>query len=474
MSGACPDAPAAAGPFLIARGSDEVSARLSAVVATPAGETPPALEPEDGEAVAARELGTLSGRTLWVYDFSLPVKEAACYRIGGREWPVATDLTEDVRIAFVACNGRENGDLQDDPAERNALWADLAEKHARRPVHLMLQGGDQVYADDVWQSHPDLDAWEQAGEHKRAAMPLTDEAAEAAQRFYLDRCLTVFCQPETAWLMARVPSLMMWDDHDIFDGWGSHKESSLDSPIGRGVFEAARRVFRMLQLGMPAEGPETTLSWTAEFPRLGVIAPDLRSERRPHMVMGDDGWRAFEAGLDALADKERLIVVSTVPALGPRLSLLESFIGKVPHAAKYEDDLRDQWQSRYHRAEWRRFLQALVDRVEAGQGVSVVSGEIHLATQGVLQVDDRRVIRQLVASGIAHPAPPRAWAWFLGQLARLGETPLAKHPIRLLPLPGHGSIYKAERNYLMLDRAANSWTACWRLDKSGWTPPVEL
>ena len=33
----------------------------------------------------------------------------------------------------------------------------------------------------------------------------------------------------------------------------------------------------------------------------------------------------------------------------------------VPGAQKYEDDLRDQWQSHAHREEWRRVLRDILD-----------------------------------------------------------------------------------------------------------------
>ncbi|MDZ7811437.1 MAG: hypothetical protein U5L11_17070 [Arhodomonas sp.] len=56
-----------------------------------------------------------------------------------------------------------------------------------------------------------------------------------------------------------------------------------------------------------------------------------------------------------------------------------------PGAQKYEDDLRDQWQSRWHRDEWRRFLRLLLDTHERTEGaLTVLSGEIHLATRGTL------------------------------------------------------------------------------------------
>ena len=83
-------------------------------------------------------------------------------------------------------------------------------------------------------------------------------------------------------------------------------------------------------------------------------------------------------------------------------------------------------------------------------------------------------IHQLVASGIAHPAPPLGYARGLGLLARFGEAPLKDHPIRLHPLPGQRGVYTAERNYLVLERRGGNWTASWRLEHSGTTPPLAI
>ena len=142
---------------------------------------------------------------------------------------------------------------------------------------------------------------------------------------------------------------------------------------------------------------------------------------------------------------------------------------RTPWAEKYEDDLRDQWQSRAHREEWRACLSRLVAVHERGTSITVVSGEIHLATRRH-DGDGVGPLHQLVASGIAHPAPPRSYARSLGTLARLGEGPLPAHPIRLLPLPGQRSIYMAERNFLVLERRERAWSAYWELEATGTTP----
>ena len=171
----------------------------------------------------------------------------------------------------------------------------------------------------------------------------------------------------------------------------------------------------------------------------------------------------------------RLFLMSSVPLLGPRLSWIESFIGVVPYFRRYEDDLRDQWQSRTHREEWRRFLLMLERTVaEKGGDVTVLSGEIHLATRGEMPFADGGCLRQLVASGIAHDPPPRLYARALGWLARLGEDPLQGRPIRMKPLPGQRRIYAAERNYLVLERQGQRWTASWELEGSGRTPALDI
>ena len=58
--------------------------------------------------------------------------------------------------------------------------------------------------------------------------------------------------------------------------------------------------------------------------------------------------------------------------------------------------------------------------------------------------------------------------------ARLGEAPLAQHPIRTEQLPGQRARYVAERNYLMLERQSDRWSAAWDLEESGLTPNLAL
>lgn len=472
------------GPILFARGTDAHEARLAAIVATCDGCPPPPLTPMDRPAVAPVPIFTAAGFTVWRYDFALDPVATARYRLGDRRHAVAADLAGDTRIAFVSCNGREHDDLGRSAAERNVMWRRLADQHQAEPFRLLLHGGDQLYADEILLAHPALTAWRDGRRRTVETAAFTPEIDDALRADLMRRYLDLYAQADIAAVVARIPSLMIWDDHDIVDGWGSHPAWRLDSPIGRGVFRAARAFCCAFQHGCgPDETPPTgldpsgaSLTWQADFPGFSVLAPDLRGERRPDRVMGPAGWQAFETGLSATAPP-RLFVISSVPALGPRLSLVERLVPWLPPLADYADDLRDQWQSHAHRAEWQRLLRALSDQVASGRATTVLSGEIHLATRADMTVPaggSAATLHQLVASGIAHPVPPAAFATGLGWLARLGEDPLPDQPIRIRPLPGRRDIYTADRNFLVLTRRDDRWSAVWETERHGTTPPLPI
>lgn len=475
--------PETIGPVLFARGADEHQCRLSAIVVTLDSADSPLLAPADGEGAMPARLYSQFGRTVWRYDFRLPARRDASYRLGDAFFPVVADLSKDVRVAYVSCNGQEHADADRPATERNAMWRRLAAEHALTPFGLLLHGGDQLYADEVFQSHPALAQWAAGARAEKTEQTLSEDMRKAAESHYFHRYLTLLAQPDIAQLVARVPSLMMWDDHDIFDGWGSLPEKLLDDQVGRGLFDVARRMFMLFQLGaideMPLVGEDASqrrsLTQVVRFPQFSVIAPDLRSERRPTQVMGPAGWSAFERALAETEASDRILIMSSVPLLGPRLSWIEKLLDVLPGVQKYEDDMLDQWQSRSHRAEWRRMLETLQRRADEGRNlVTVLSGEIHLATRGEMAFADGTVLHQLVASGIAHPPPPRFYARVLGYLAALGEGPLPGQPIRLKPLPGHRQIYAAERNYAVMRRRGEEWTAEWELEVSGRTVAMTL
>jgi alkaline phosphatase D len=468
------------GPILLLDDIAEGQLALSALFIAPSGITPPPVISAQ-DTVHPVIIATFDHACLWRARFSLPADRPAGYDWNSTTHDIACDLTGDLRIAYVSCNGEEVGDMEREGSERNAMWARLCDQHRQRPFALLLHGGDQIYADEVTKGHPLSQDWPDRIPRDPSPTALADLRHHLRERF-LRRYTDVYAAPEMAWLLARVPSLMQWDDHDICDGWGSLPPSHNFSPVGQTLFSAAREAFLLFQHAategdLPRRFRDRAgqhLGWAVQAPGFRLIAPDLRSERTRHSIMGQGGWTMMEAEAKRPVPGHTLLL-SSVPLLGPRLSVIEAMILIIPKMQEYEDDLRDQWQSRAHRDEWRRLLAMVRDMARRdGHSLTAISGEIHLATRAEMDIGESLIINQLVASGIAHRAPPKGWARVLGTLATLGEDPLPAHPITIRPLPGQRSRYVAERNYLLLDRQAGEWQARWDLEKSGMTPPLDL
>jgi hypothetical protein len=464
-----------AGPILHLRGHDDQGLHLAAVTILPEDAPGPGSVSATMGETRARRVTTVAGLSVWRHDFTLTDVDEG-YLLDGRFHPVVTRLAADMRIAFVSCNGEESGDLERHPAERNLMWAKLNDEHAKSPFALLLQGGDQIYADEVTQGHPLSEDWPEHVPSQPDEAQLAD-LADHLRRAFAERYMQILSAEACRDLFASVPSLCIWDDHDICDGWGSLPEDMTDSAVGQTLFAVAREMYLLFQHGaVEADVPDlfmdpqgSNLGWQRDLPGLTLFAPDLRSERRRRQIMGDAGWRAIEA---LKPTGQHVIMVSSVPLLGPRLSLLETVMTAIPKMQHYEDDLRDQWQSHSHRDAWRRMLREVL-RMRRAAPVTVLSGEIHLATRAEMG-RGRNMIHQLVASGISHRAPPKTYARCLGWFAGLGEAPLPDHPIRILPLPGHRQRYLAQRNFLTLRRQDGRWTAVWHLEETGPTPAMAL
>jgi len=479
MSRLTPDRSASpSGPVLHARGVRDGICHLAVVSTASIGAPAATLCPAGGDPVPANRIATLGGRAVHRHDFTLPTDEDAHYTFDGVVHPVCTSMEGDLRVAFTSCNGVERGDGARDPLERDAMWQRLADEHEGAPFALLLHGGDQLYADQIVEAHPTLAAWAASELGQRHRFDFDEGMRRAAEHWLVERYAGLHSAGAVAPLLARVPSLMMWDDHDIYDGWGSQPPAIIDSPVGRGLFRIARRCFLAFQRGLSPDEPRwrdaATLSWAVRFPGVEIVAPDLRSERRRERIMGDEGWHWLEPRLEAPAPGGRRLLVSSVPLLGPRLSLIERLIRWVPRFAHYEDDLRDQWQSHAHRDEWRRALQAIDAGAAEGTDTTVLSGEIHLATRAEMPLSGGRTLHQLVASGITHPEPPAAFARGLGLLARLGDAPLSGRPVRIRPIPGQRRAYLAERNYLVLERTDGAWSASWECERAGRSPALPI
>jgi hypothetical protein len=459
--------PPVLGPVLHFRGVQAETGRwrLSVLYVLEGEDEPPDLLVEGvGLPVPPRHLARHGDLNFWRFDFAVPrgpeeTRVGYGFPDGTRRYLNVPSTADIPHIAYASCNGSEGETLSGRmPTGRNAMWAQLLGRHRARPFHLLLQGGDQLYADSVWSAGPALSEWSRLSWRDRLDRPFTPEMAAEAEDFYVGHYLRLWRQAEIAALFATVPSVMMWDDHDIFDGWGSHPEERHACPVYQGVYAVARQCFSLFQMGMDPAAP-VEACWGAELGsfsqgyrmgKVGLLVLDLRSERRLDRVLSDRTWAELPGWLDRFAGAQHLLVMSSVPLAFVNLHAVERIVNALPGQAALEDDLRDQWRSYVHEAEWLRLLRLLGDvSVRRRLRITILSGEVHLGHAGIVRGPGHE-LRQLTASGIAHPPPGRMYVEVLERLARGVETVRDGLTIELPAFTRTGRRFIRNRNWLEL------------------------
>lgn len=161
-----------------------------------------------------------------------------------------------------------------DGHQGHAVWADIPQiisRDSNKKVRFAILAGDQVYAD----------AWREK--------ILNEKDNTARLRLYLDAYRTFWSHPAYRNALCRLPSVMIWDDHDIMDGWGSALESFVGEsevfkPEWNGLFKSATTAFSIMQASRNpealAEKPlEEGYDFCFKVGRWGFIALDLRTNR---------------------------------------------------------------------------------------------------------------------------------------------------------------------------------------------------
>src|SRR5262249_31738678 len=140
------------------------------------------------------------------------------FRDDDRRWHLSVPGTAmPPRIAYTSCGGCEDEGEMIEAAgfKRNAMWARLLGRHRASPFHLLLMGGDQVYADGLWDRVPALRDLAQAKMMRRTGLSAGPDLETQLDAWYLATYLHAWTQAEPAALLSGVPGLCMWDDHDI-------------------------------------------------------------------------------------------------------------------------------------------------------------------------------------------------------------------------------------------------------------------
>ncbi|KAI9199860.1 uncharacterized protein BJ171DRAFT_517207 [Polychytrium aggregatum] len=411
------------------------------------------------------------------YDIEIPLtSESQTIRYGidfseqGTASFVVPAESQSWRWMFYSCNGLsvDVKDPQKNWGGVTPLWKDVLAAHKQEPLHCMVGIGDQIYQDDFFHSLPSFIEWLALEDSEDLlSHPFTPAMETELAQFFLVHYLIHFSQPVVGEAMRSIPSLMMVDDHDLFDGYGSYPAYLQNCPVFQGIGRIARDYYfifqhhttygQSLHYGLYSAGRGEGRSFLRLLgPRTAISGVDSRFERTENQVANRETWDyTFDKVLPTLPSSVvHLVFIAGVPFSYPALTLVERALKWVAWLRNFSffhvllkktglfenslgfmffqpqilDDLVDHWSSHLGERDYvlerlRRYSQQTSARV------TVISGDIHCAAVSKIESDsqpsapsdrgrpsqDHRLIFNVISSGIANVPPPkfvqRLFAW---------------------------------------------------------------
>lgn len=473
------------GPVLRLRGHDHQNNlwRISALVCIEVGDPKPLLTYSLGTGdttVPCTQLWGIDGTESYRFDLDIPVvaqPQVLLYRVstGAETWTVHVPGRENQPLfAFGSCNGFSSMKLKKSVDDPDALWKHMALRHKEIGYNALLLGGDQVYSDAMWELVTELQDWNDRlwSDPLKAVVP-EGLPEKLLNHFFLEMYCRRWSQAPVRAVLAQIPTIMMWDDHDIMDGWGSYNEAWAGNAVYRLIFSTASKCFELFQMQSTMDDPvfipgrATGYSQLYHFSGVSLLVPDLRSERRLDQVISPATWKAIYLALESpSSDPNRastrcrhLLVMSSIPVMHARFGQIEAILGWTPGQQELEDDLHDHWSSRPHRGERVRFIHRLLEYSrKENVRVTILSGDVHVAAHATIyssregEPSTKHTLVQLTSSGIVHPAPPAIMRFALNTLFDDDEEIDQGIIGRMEKMPGDERRYVASRNWLSLER----------------------
>jgi alkaline phosphatase D len=291
----------------------------------------------------------------------------------GRFAPAA-DRPGGFTFAFGSCHQPFVDPPIDGRLERHpgaGIYVRMRELLEERDANFVLLIGDQVYSDAMSR----ISVREVLAADER----LTDDDLLGTYRhlyrgYFNERGFRALAESR--------PTYLTWDDHDIFDGWGSLLRTT---DFDRRLYRAARDAYVEYQ---HLRNPGGTLDAEAPFAYdfrhadVGFLVLDLRGERdyESGTILGDEQWQHLDSFLEEAAarDARTVFIVASVPVVHAAPTLMRALEGLPTGTGR---DIRDRWDVPAFERQRSRLVERLF-RWQAGadrRQAILLSGDVHVA-----------------------------------------------------------------------------------------------
>jgi hypothetical protein len=264
--------------------------------------------------------------------------------------------------------------------------------------------------------------------------------------------------------------MMMWDDHEIFDGYGSHNDDN--STTAKSFFLAAQKAFLEFQaINNPPALGSGSHAFTFLLNDSAFLFLDTRTHRSyvDHVVLGKAQLEQIRFWLSSMISRRlrHLYVISAIPIVHVKVVGFINFANLIGWTGGIVEDLRDSWTAPNNQAECNQILNLLFNFAKDSPecGICFLSGDAHVGTIAEIESSKREhqtahgskpVIPQVVSSGIGSP-PPEGLAGLILRMAVADKLNLAGPDFRgsLLRFDSLDSFILARRNFAIVREVEN-------------------
>ncbi|KAJ5504016.1 hypothetical protein N7463_006890 [Penicillium fimorum] len=354
---------------------------------------------------------------------------------------------ESMNIMFHSGNGVSPSVDSDRVCGPDPLWRDILNEHQTRPFHVMIGGGDQIFNDSVITESTFFQEWIKIkSAADRYGASFTPEFRAELEQFYLERYAAWFSQGLFSLANSQIPTINIWNDHEIFEGFGSYHNDFMQSSVISGIGKIAFKYYMLFQHhSVPDETEADEPSWLLGahpgpyieqksrnlFMSLGqgvsFLGLDCRTERRSNEVLSEETcdllWDRCHREI-MKGETKHLIVLSSVPVAYPRVAMLRNFMnsrkslgkagvlgGLVNRSGGNVEVFDDHWAGKHLKSERTWLVEDLQDlAAEKSVRITILSGDVHLAAIGqfysnpklnIAKDQDYRYMPNVISSAIA-------------------------------------------------------------------------
>jgi len=350
------------------------------------------------------------------------------------------------------------------------LWDEYYAALQEKKADFVIAGGDQAYVDST-----EDDVWQWLSENKACLYENYHNDQDGLVSF----CLSIYRRVYRKYwsseglrkVFGRFPTYMIWDDHEIMDGWGSYTKQERRDKISvdlnweddwgdavdidwdaesddfkdrliDAMFVAAKQVYIEYQ---HSHNPDNKLmpqddGFQFDYPfsqgEYGFYVLDMRGHHdlmlkngKPlnegQTILGLSAFKRFKSWMKNNANNySAIFIVSTVPMVHWHSTFINMLdIGEA------KDDFRDEWDHEFNYKERDKILDLVFKYSEkSGKSVIFISGDVHCSAIFQLSrpAQKKAKVFQFTSSGITRPPAPGISEVMTLEKGKLGHKPHAK------------------------------------------------